>query len=181
MNYFQDREVTLDMLLESRDKRHETQMRLLKENPDMTLVCLTVTLPGRIKRNSISEIISKEADRILSLFLGLPVIVNNLTTGYEAYYMTNMPPKDTKKLTCSIEEQHPLGRIFDIDVIDKEGRPIPRTAIGAPQRRCLLCGNEVRFCMRNHTHTQEQLLKRIKEMVEQWQNQHDPACTTSMN
>ena len=42
---------------------------------------------------------------------------------------------------------------------------ISREDIGLEPRRCLLCGNEVRYCMRAHTHTQEELLAKIEEMV----------------
>ena len=58
-----------------------------------------------------------------------------------------------------------LAREFDLDVITPEGIPLPRSAINRPPRQCLLCQQEARFCMRNHTHTREELQQRIDEMV----------------
>jgi phosphoribosyl-dephospho-CoA transferase len=43
---------------------------------------------------------------------------------------------------------------------------LSRSDIGLEPRKCLLCGNEVRYCMRAKTHTTEELLARIEEMVE---------------
>lgn len=44
-------EITLEELLKSRDERHAHQMELLKEHEGLTLVCLTVVMPGSVKRN----------------------------------------------------------------------------------------------------------------------------------
>ena len=43
--------ITLEQLLLSRDNRQEHQRFLLKNNPDKTLICLTVIMPGNDKRN----------------------------------------------------------------------------------------------------------------------------------
>ena len=42
---------------------------------------------------------------------------------------------------------------------------ISRQDIGLEPRKCLLCGNEVRYCMRAKSHTTSELLARIEEMV----------------
>ena len=44
-------QITLEQLLGSRDARHARQMSLLEQHPDKTLVCLTVVMPGSVKRN----------------------------------------------------------------------------------------------------------------------------------
>ena len=54
-------EVTLEQLLESRDRRHELQASLLRRYPRMTLVCVTVVMPGKEKRNQYSLAIAKSA------------------------------------------------------------------------------------------------------------------------
>lgn len=43
--------VTLNELLASRDSRHAMQQKLLAEHSGKTLVCLTVVMPGSVKRN----------------------------------------------------------------------------------------------------------------------------------
>ena len=56
--------------------------------------------------------------------------------------------------------------MFDLDVMTRAGEPVSRADIGLAPRRCLLCDREARWCMRNHTHTREELMARIGEMID---------------
>lgn len=161
-------EITLDMLLASRDNRHNTQMLLMEQHPDKTLVCLTVIMPGRVKRNHVSLAIAHAAVASTASEFGSPVLERDLTTGYEAYFLTTLQPIEAKNRACDIEERHPLGRLFDIDVIEKDGSPLSRKAVGKDERKCLLCENDARYCMRNQTHSQEEILSRITQMAENY-------------
>ena len=51
--------------------------------------------------------------------------------------------------------------------------PYSRTEVGLPQRRCLLCDNEARYCMRNHSHSQEEISAEIKRLVENYQKEQE--------
>ena len=77
----------------------------------------------------------------------------------------DLPQEEAKRLTVELEDTHPLGRLFDADIILPEGRPLSRTELGAPPRRCLLCDREARFCMRNGSHTREELHAKIAQMI----------------
>lgn len=161
-------EITLEELLGSRDARHAMQERLMQEHPDKTLVCLTVVMPGSIKRNEQSLVVAKAAVEALKECFHShegELLERDLTTGYEAYLLTSISRKEAKRMTCKIEDSHPLGRLFDMDVFDESGIPIPRTAVGSEPRRCLLCNNEARYCMRNRTHTQEELQQHINKII----------------
>ena len=89
----------------------------------------------------------------------------DLETGYEAYLLVSLSIPEAKAIACNVEEQHPLGRLFDVDVIQKDGAPASRKTIGRVPRRCLLCDRDARYCMRNHSHTQEEIHKRIDQLV----------------
>ncbi|MBP3202238.1 MAG: citrate lyase holo-[acyl-carrier protein] synthase [Bacteroidales bacterium] len=159
--------MTLDTLLESRDRRAAHQRKLLEEWPASTLVCITVQLPGPIKRDSRSLLIGGAGMAALLDKFGSVlqhVQVKDLETGYEAYLIVPLPAALVKKMTSEIEETHPIGRLMDIDVITSEG-PLDRAAIGLPPRRCLLCDNEARYCMRAKTHTPEELWARINHLI----------------
>ncbi len=160
--------VSLEQLLLSRDNRVCFQREWLQAHPGSVLVCLTVQLPGPEKRNACSLAIGKAGREALSQHFPF-VLEKDLETGYEAYFSSSATSLETKRITCSLEETHPLGRLMDIDVIGADG-PVAREAIGLEPRRCLLCGNEVRYCMRAGTHTKEELLARIREMVETYTN-----------
>lgn len=167
-------EITLDKLLASRDRRVEMQQKLREKYPNMTIVCLTVIMPGNIKRNLSSLIVSQVAiNALLNRLEGniVDVVTRDLETGYEAYVMTDLSQQEAKLLACDIEDNHPLGRLFDIDILDIDGVPVKRETVGSNPRRCLMCDNEARYCMRNRTHTPQELNAKIQQMVDAYVQQ----------
>ena len=153
--------VTLEQLLQSRDNRAKHQKDLLGANPGRSLLCMTVQLPGPEKRNQYSLAIAKAGvQAIREAFQPEYEELKDLETGYEAYFFVPMTAVEAKRRACQIEDTHPLGRLMDIDVPG-----LSRADIGLEPRKCLLCGNEVRYCMRAKTHTNQELLARIEEMV----------------
>ena len=54
-------EITLDQLLASREERASFQKELLKGYPGKALVCLTVIMPGKVKRNLQSLVVAQAA------------------------------------------------------------------------------------------------------------------------
>lgn len=154
--------ITLKELLESRDARAARQGELLKQYPGRALVCLTVQLPGPEKRNANSlKIASAAVEAIEKSFRPVYKELKDLETGYEGYFVVEESPLQAKKKAVEIEETHPLGRLMDIDVPGMD-----RTSAGLPPRKCLLCDNEVRYCMRAKTHSREELLKKIEQLCE---------------
>jgi holo-ACP synthase CitX len=128
-------------------------------------------LPGPVKRNAQSLVIGGAGLGALLNRLGSTlrhVQVKDLETGYEAYLLAPLPAPVVKKIACEVEETHPLGRLMDIDVFSADGGALSRESLGLPPRRCLLCENEVRYCMRARTHTREELLSRIDEMIKEY-------------
>ena len=154
--------ITLQELLDSRDARAARQGELLAQYPGRALVCLTVQLPGPEKRNANSlKIASAAVEAIEKVFNPVFKELRDLETGFEGYFIVEETPLQAKKKAVEIEETHPLGRLMDIDVPGMD-----RASAGLPPRKCLLCNNEVRYCMRAKTHTTEELLKRIEELCE---------------
>lgn len=161
--------ITLHELLTSRDARHATQQKLLAEHPGKTLVCLTVVMPGSVKRNHQSLTAAHAAVEAMRKAFDHEegcLTERDLETGYEAYLVTPLPLLEAKRIAVNIEDTHPLGRLFDIDIIDTDGVPVSRDAIGEKPRRCLVCDNEARFCMRKRWHTQEEIWAKINQMVD---------------
>jgi len=58
-----------------------------------------------------------------------------------------------KALAEAFEECHPLGRIIDIDLADRRLQPISSGKL----KQCLLCEQRAAVCMREATHTYEEL------------------------
>lgn len=159
--------ITLERLLESRDRRREMQERLRKDYPGMTLICLTVVMPGNVKRSPRSLKVARAAVTELVKTFGDDNIINrDLETGYEAFLLTSRTPEETKRIVVGIEDTHPLGRLFDIDVFDADGLPLGRQQLGLPSRRCLICDDDARVCMRAGRHDYAELLNKIAETVD---------------
>lgn len=184
--------ITLNELLASRDARHATQQKLLAEHSGKTLVCLTVVMPGSVKRNHQSLTAAHAAVEAMRKAFGIkenkglspletlenpeppaPTLLElDLETGYEAYLITTMPLLEAKRIAVNIEDTHPLGRLFDIDIINADGVPVSRDAIGEKPRHCLVCDHEARYCMRMRWHTQEEIWAKINEMVDSYVEAH---------
>ncbi len=162
--------ITLEQLLASRDARAARQKELLRAFPSSTLLCLTVQLPGAQKRNAVSLTIAGAA--VEAIRKAFPIEMEellDLETGYEGYFMLPLEALEVKRRACELEDSHPLGRLMDLDVISLSGI-LDRASIGLPPRKCLLCDNEARFCMRAKTHTTEELLSKIEQMTKDFVN-----------
>ena len=181
--------ITLDELLASRDARHAMQQKLMAEHSGKTLVCLTVVMPGSVKRNQQSLTVARAAVKAMRKAYNISddllpetelltnelkietrecLVERDLNTGYEAYLITPLPLLEAKRVAVDIEDTHPLGRLFDIDVIDAQGIPVSRDRVGGQPRRCLVCDHEARYCMRMRWHTQEKIWARIKQMTDDY-------------
>ena len=181
--------ITLDELLASRDARHAMQQKLMAEHSGKTLVCLTVVMPGSVKRNQQSLTVARAAVKAMRKAYNISddllpetelltnelkietrecLVERDLNTGYEAYLITPLPLLEAKRVAVDIEDTHPLGRLFDIDVIDAQGIPVSRDRVGGQPRRCLVCDHEARYCMRMRWHTQEEIWARIKQMTDDY-------------
>ena len=69
--------------------------------------------------------------------------------------------KKIKDLTTEIEETYPIGRLFDMDVIDTDGQKLSRPSY----RKCIICGCQAQECARTRKHTVEEMQAKIEEML----------------
>jgi len=93
-------------------------------------------------------------------------------TGYEGFFVVNIGPESAKREAVELEESHPLGRLWDLDVIVPYAggvRPLSRAEFGLPQRRCLICEKPARYCIRARAHRPEELIERMQEMVDAYE------------
>ena len=161
--------ITLQELLDSRDRRARRQGELLSQFPGRALLCLTVQLPGPEKRNALSLKIARAGvEAIEKRFNPVFRETNDLETGFEGFFIVDGQPLEVKRAAAELEDTHPLGRLMDLDVIGPEG-PIGRADIGLAERRCLLCENPARYCMRAGSHTQDELMVKIKQLVSSYE------------
>jgi len=117
--------LTLEEILNSREARVARQRELLEANPGLSLISLTVQPPGPVKRNDASLVIAEAGvEAVRKAFKVEYEELRDLDTGFEGFFLVNMDPLETKRLTCRIEDTHPLGRLMDLDVIVLAGAAV---------------------------------------------------------
>lgn len=159
--------MTLDQLLSSRDRRAAMQKKLLALHPAQTLLVFTIVMPGEEKQTRASAIIAEAGVSALQKSFGQHItscLIRDIHTGFEAYLTIDLPLQEVKQRAITIEESHPLGRLMDIDIIDNDGKPITR----GTSRRCLLCSQPARHCMRARTHTLTEILSFIDSCCDEY-------------
>ncbi len=79
-------------------------------------------------------------------------------------YFSAEDGKKIKNLAQDLEENHPLGRLIDIDVTPY----LEETSLSRKRmRKCFLCDNPAFVCGRNKTHKISELLRFFKEKTEE--------------
>ncbi len=69
-----------------------------------------------------------------------------------------------KAALVSLEESHPQGRLWDLDVITASGA-IDRAALGLPPRTCLLCAYPAHECRRQGRHAPGAVIKAAQKIA----------------
>lgn len=171
--------VTQKAILESRTCRARRQQELLRRGFPC-LVSFSLNIPGPIKQFPLARRTFQEGLCALRQSLSPHVIqeeVSDRDSGCEALLCTDLPPQQVKERTAALEECHPLGRLFDMDVLDPCCVPLSRAALGFPPRRCMLCGQDAKTCARSQAHSLRELQLHIAQVLERYfRNQAADNC-----
>ena len=150
-------------ILQAREDRAAKQKQLLQQY-QKPLLCFTMNIPGPKKLDRDVRIGFFVGARLLSDALSPYKILHKEEympiTGCEGYYVVDMPAQDLKALAVEIEETESIGRLFDLDVLDIDGRKLTREELGHPRRTCLLCDNDAMVCASTRAHKLEELTDR---------------------
>lgn len=148
-------------ILARREERQGEQVALLATG--LPVVSLTVVTPGRDKDDDVARrmcVLGAEAvDRLLAA-RGWPVARRLPVAGPagpELLLAVDAPARELKEACVALEEGHPVGRLWDIDVLGglrAHGLPgiLGRRDLGLPSRRCLMCAAEAAACGRGAAH-----------------------------
>lgn len=153
------RPISLQEVLDRREQRAHTQQALQAAHPHAAVISFCMNIPGPVKTDSRIAAAFAAGLRALQHALaarGCTVLAEHTVhqpTGDEWLAAVDAPADRVKALATHIEETHPLGRLFDMDVLRSTGEKLCR-----PQERsCIVCGGPVRACARSRAHTVEQL------------------------
>lgn len=158
--------VELPAMLTAREERAARQEAWLKEYA-CPLISFTLNIPGAVKtsaelRRAFEDGRAALEEQLRAAHLSCMVQVEtHNATGDEALLAIDGDAAELKRICTKIEEHHPLGRLFDLDVLAADGtklsRPLPR--------RCLLCTDQAQVCARSRRHSIEELTAEIERLL----------------
>ncbi len=162
--------VELPAMLMAREARAAAQQAIMEAHPGCTLISFCLNIPGPVKTNedlrrlfddglaAITDALRQHSWAVLEQR------EQHAPTGDECLMAAAGNPAAIKEAMTSLEERHPLGRLFDIDVLDAAGHKLSRSV----PRRCLLCGEQAQVCARSRHHSVEDLTCRIQAMLSEY-------------
>jgi holo-ACP synthase/triphosphoribosyl-dephospho-CoA synthase len=161
------REVDLFEMLSAREARKAKQDEY-REKYGLPLVCLTLNIPGPAKAFPLAKKTFEEGvKRILEALSPYPAAAFETIekpTGYEAYLCVDADAGELKKKMTAAEDADDLGRLFDIDVLNRRGEKLSRPS----PRKCLLCENDAAVCSRSRAHGLFEVTERILGVMREY-------------
>ena len=167
-----EREAALAEILEARESRAREQ-NVLRERYGSAVVSFTMNIAGPVKDSPLIRRAFQAGRDQLKAGLtaaGLPVLEwreRRAVTGCEALCAVEGAVRDVKAACTSIEDASPLGRLFDMDVLDSGGRKLDREEVGGGPRNCLVCGAAGKGCASRRVHTAEELRAATRRILEE--------------
>ena len=150
--------VTLADMLQAREARAQRQQALLARF-GCPVICFTMNIAGPVKTGPEIRRAFLRGDALLCRQLAQAGLscryraVVHKPTGDEALYAVQASPASLKAITVALEDRDPLGRLYDMDVLEPGGHKVDRAALGLPPRRCLLCQQPAAVCARSRAHS----------------------------
>ena len=152
-----------------RENRVLDQLALLDKNPDCCVVSFTMNVAGPVKSAPmLDRAFFTGAARIMDALAaeGMPARLQKLelpNTGAESLFTVPADAERVKRVLVSIEEATPLGRLYDMDVIGRDGRKVGRST----PRKCLICDEAAAVCARSRRHTVAELQRRTANIIKE--------------
>ena len=166
---FTSNQVTIDDMMRCRERRSAVQQEYL-DTYHNTVISFCMNIPGPVKTNAdirtafdtgaseISAVLSRQKLSILAQ------CNFHDKTGDELILCVDGDAVSLKKQMCEIEETHPLGRLYDIDVLDQNGIKLSRPTF----RKCILCDCQAQECARSRKHHVDEMFWKITDMIQSY-------------
>lgn len=156
--------ILLPEILNAREARAARQQALL-QTYRCPVVCFTMNIAGPVKT---SPLIRRAFDAGLAALehalKPYPVHsreVIHAITGDEAIFSVDAQAPALKAICTAIEEAAPVGRLFDMDVLDTQGSKLARSR----ERCCLVCGAPGRGCAAGRLHSVPSLQEATQRLI----------------
>ncbi len=167
--------VTPQALAASRDARQARQQEWLRRH-EVTLISFTVVAPGPVKDSVLTRRVFNRGLRALrelaerSSWQIVNQLCQGLSSGPEGLLAVKAPAEEVKLAAIALEQSHPLGRLWDIDVFSSQGKLLSRSDFAQPPRNCLICSRPAALCAREQTHALPELTARMEALLHDAEN-----------
>ena len=162
----QGQEVTITDMMFCRDRRVQIQNEFI-EKYQKPVISFCMNIPGPIKTTPlIRKGFEAGKDALLHALsaANMEVLESRVfhdITGDEMLLCVDAPAEKIKDLTQQIEERHPYGRLFDMDVIGTDRMKLSRPSY----RKCLICDCQAQECARARRHSISEMQDKIEEIL----------------
>ena len=151
-------------ILNAREARAARQQALLQHH-GCPVISFTMNIAGPVKTSPLIRRAFREGlaalDAALEAYPLLSREVIHEITGDEALFSMDADASVLKALCTALEEGSPMGRLFDMDVLDAGGRKLERSR----ERCCLVCGKPGRSCAARRLHPVAQLQEATRQLI----------------
>ena len=129
------------------------------------LVSFTMNIAGPLKNSSvISRAFDLGIELIKKELVGYPLLEfreRRGSCGNAGFFSVDADACELKSRLVNIEDTHSLGRLFDMDVIDRSGAHLCRES----ERGCMVCGAPGRACAAGRLHPVEVIVAKTDEIL----------------
>ena len=155
----------LEIILAAREHRMQRQKALLKDY-EKPLLSFTMNIAGPTKNSPLISLAFRAGIRRIQAAIGIPLHCQIIEeeSGCEALMVYDIPASELKKQCIFLEEGTPIGRLYDLDVLDGRGEKISRPV----SRKCLVCSGPVSLCARNRAHGLEAVQNATQILLRQF-------------
>lgn len=162
--------LAMNRMLEAKEKRYY-KIKSLTEKFESPVLSFMLNIPGEDK--NVKEAVDfhkKYIEKIKKLLKENKIKIlfedyENLITGMEYIGVLEGNGREIKKLMMEIEEESDGGRLLDLDIYDKDFTQISRSSLGLPERKCIICGDTARTCIKKERHNLEELEEKVREII----------------
>ena len=160
----------LEKVLEAREKRAEKRQSMA--DMKKTSISLSFNIPGypksdeqintaflAVKKDLINHLI---ACRIKYSLDDSQCIIDEAGDFFIMPILSNdISARDIKNMMEDFERDHTLSRLIDVDIFDADAKPVS----SGKEKKCMMCSNPAIVCMREQTHSMEQIRAFISIMI----------------
>lgn len=162
--------LAMNKMLEAKEKRYY-KIKDLTEKYEAPVLSFMLNIPGEDKNfKEAVDFHKKYIEKIKKLLEENKIKIlfedyEDLITGMEYIGVLEGNGREIKKLMIEMEEESLGGRLLDLDIYDKDFSQISRSSLGLPERKCIICGDTARTCIKEERHDLKELEDKVREII----------------